>query len=96
MPYRLHDVGALTYHQAIYILYHSLHALQVLHPLFPCLLLDDDCIAFTSEGRCKVWASGHLVRGKPAKARSHQHMVEEALHLVERRMNLTEEERQEY
>jgi hypothetical protein len=53
----LGDLGALTYHQAIYILYQCVHALAALREVYGLISIEEELISFTEVGTCKLWVN---------------------------------------
>jgi hypothetical protein len=66
IPYRLADLGALDYQEALYILTAVLRGGKVLKEnAVDFYLLDESNVCFNRKGKCKIWVNEHLSQGKP-------------------------------
>ena len=66
IPYRLSDLGVISFQEAMYILATILQGYLILvkHKV-PFYLIDDINICFNSQGQCKFWINENLYQALP-------------------------------
>lgn len=89
VPYRLSDVGVISFHEAMYILHCILSGYRLLIAEgVGYYLLDETAVCFTKRGICKFWINENLHMARPNSNRilTEADFVPSLLESVEMRM----------